>query len=246
MFRKVTPGTTSKLALVDHNETYGRHILKKIVSDLDIKVCVDLGCGSGDDLMIVKENNPDCRCIGIDIENWNQEKLISKGIEPFIVNIENESLPLGVETVDLVIANQVLEHTKEIFWINHEIFRVLKKGGYLFLGFPNVLSLHNRILALFGIHPTSSKMISAHVRAFSKRDTIKFYNVIASKFSLIEHFFGSQFYPFPKSISRSLSNLFPSCAFSIFFQIKKKDTYSGEFLEWLSYAQLETNFFKGD
>ncbi len=105
------PGTTSRLTSVDHTETYGRHILDDIAKGLRIDVCVDLGCGSGDDLMIVKKHHEQVRCTGIDFGDWNKEVLKSKGIESISVNIENQPLPFGNETVDLIIANQVLEHT---------------------------------------------------------------------------------------------------------------------------------------
>jgi SAM-dependent methyltransferase len=130
------------------------------------------------------------------------------GIEPISLNIENQQFPFENESIDFIIANQILEHTKEIFWINHEIFRSLRIGGYLYLGVPNVLSLHNRILGIFGVHPTSTKLISAHVRVFSKNDTINFYSNIAGRFTSIEKFSGSQFYPFPKIMARPLSTTF--------------------------------------
>ena len=245
MFKRARPGTTSRLTIVDHSETYGRDVLKKVIRNLDISLCVDLGCGDGDDLMIVKKENPDSKCIGIDFGNWNNEKLLERGLEPVSVNIETQTLPIGDEKVDLVIANQILEHTKEIYWINHEIFRTLKVGGYLYLGVPNVLSLHNRILGIFGIHPTCSKMISAHVRVFSKKDTFLFYKEVAKKFISVKGFYGSQFYPFPKILARPLATLFPSLAVSNFFVIKKTAKYQGEFIEWLSKSQLETNFYTG-
>jgi ubiquinone/menaquinone biosynthesis C-methylase UbiE len=245
MFRKVTPGTTSRLTIVDHNETYGRHILKKALKTINISYCVDLGCGNGDDLLIVKACNPKAKCIGIDFGNWNSNLLIDRGIEPISVNIENQPLPFSDESVNLVIANQIIEHTKEIYWINHEIFRVLKVGGYLYLGIPNVLSFHNRILGLFGVHPTCAKLISAHVRVFSKNDTIQFYRNIAGDILTIDQFYGSQFYPFPKIIARPLSAVFPSLAFSIFFLISKTKEYNGEFIEWLSKNLLETDYYRG-
>ncbi len=245
MLRKVTPGTTSRLTVVDHNETYGRHVLRRASRNLDISLCVDLGCGKGDDLMIVKQNNPRTHCIGIDFGLWNKDTLLERGITPISANIEHEALPFADETVDFVIANQVLEHTKEIFWINHEVFRTLKVGGHLYLGVPNVLSLHNRVLGLAGIHPTSSKMISGHVRVFSKADTLSFYKEVASRFAVIKQFSGSQFYPFPRTIARVLAAALPSYAFSIFFVIRKTAPYRGEFVEWLSGVPLETNFFKG-
>jgi len=245
MFRKVTPGTTSRLTIVDHTETYGRHVLAKVLKCLNISLCIDLGCGNGDDLMVVKKYNPKAKCVGVDFGDRNKEGLLEKGIEFVSMNIENQLLPFESETIDLIIANQVLEHTKEIYWINHEIFRTLRVGGYLYVGVPNILSLHNRILGLFGIHATCLKMISAHVRGFSKKDTILFYREIAGNFLTIEKFYGSQFYPFSRRIARPLAKAFPSFAFSIFFLIKKTGDYQGEFIRWLSENLLETNFYKG-
>jgi ubiquinone/menaquinone biosynthesis C-methylase UbiE len=244
--RKVVPGGASRLTIVDHDETYGRYVLQNMIKGKKIGKCVDLGCGSGDDLKIVGKMNPGSELTGIDFGGWNFDKLLSLGITPISLNIERERLPFEDESIDLVIANQILEHTKEIFWINHEIFRCLKKGGYLFLGVPNVLSFHNRILSVLGLHPTQHKLISAHVRPFSKRDTYFFYEQIGSGFCKIGAFAGSQYYPFPKWIARVMSTLFPNSAFSIFFLIKKTDNYNNDFLEWLRKAKLETNFFEGD
>ena len=245
MFRKVTPGTTSRLTIVDHTETYGRHVLAKILKCRNISLCIDLGCGNGDDLMVVRKYNPKAKCVGVDFGDRNKEGLLERGIEFVSMNIENQLLPFESETIDLIIANQVLEHTKEIYWIHHEIFRTLKVGGYLYVGVPNILSLHNRILGLLGIHPTCLKMISAHVRGFSKKDMILFYREIAGSFLTIEQFYGSQFYPLSKTIARPMAKAFPSLAFSIFFLIKKTGNYQGEFIRWLSENPLETNFYVG-
>ncbi|WOD40922.1 class I SAM-dependent methyltransferase [Nodosilinea sp. E11] len=246
MFRRVTPGTISRLTTVDHRETYGRHVLAKVVQPLAIDTCVDLGCGGGDDLKTVLAQHPQAHCVGVDYGDWNSPALIAAGIKPISVNIEAEPLPLAPESVDLVIANQVLEHTKEIYWINHEIFRVLKVGGYLYLGVPNVLSLHNRLLGLVGVHPTCNKMISAHVRPFSKGDTLLFYRETVGNLTVVSGFYGSQFYPFPRQLARPLARLLPGCAFSIFFLIQKVGPYNAEFLRYLDKVYLETNFFKGN
>lgn len=245
MFRQVTPGTTSRLTTVDHGETYGRHILTQVVPTLAIDTCLDIGCGGGQDLQVVLAQYPQAQCVGVDYGDWQAAALAAIGIKPISVNIEAEPLPIASESVDLVIANQVLEHTKEIYWINHEIFRALKVGGYFYLGVPNVLALHNRLLGLFGVHPTSSKMLSAHVRCFSKQDTLLFYREVAGDLTELAGFYGSQFYPFPRRLARPLAAALPSCAFSIFFLIKKTRPYDGEFLSHLSKVCLETNFFKG-
>ena len=245
ILRKVIPGSTSRLTIVDHNESYGRHILEKIVKDKKLNNCVDLGCGNGADLSIVSKLHPKCELFGIDFGEWNFKKLKSMNIKPLSVNIEIQPLPFKDNTIDFIIANQILEHTKEIFWINHEIFRSLKVGGYLFLGVPNILSLHNRILMAFGYHPTQYKSISAHVRPFSKKDVFNFYQNIGNSFCKITGFWGSQFYPFPQPIARLLSQFFPNFSFSIFFLIQKTNEYNNAFIKWPQTAQLETNYFTG-
>jgi SAM-dependent methyltransferase len=142
MDSKPTPGSTSRLTHVDHRETYGRHILAKLAPSLDLSLCVDLGCGEGRDLSIVKAAKPGCTCVGVDFGGGYRETIIAKGIEFVDLDIESEPLPFEDSSVDLIVANQVLEHTKEIFWINHEVFRTLRVGGHLLLGVPNVLSPH--------------------------------------------------------------------------------------------------------
>jgi SAM-dependent methyltransferase len=192
----------------------------------------------------VLKHYPKAEAIGIDFGSWNSEHLNNIGVKPLSVNIETEKLPFGDESIDFIIANQ--EHTKEIFWINHEIFRCLKIGGYFYMGTPNLLSLHNRVLMAFGNHPTQHKLVSAHVRPFSKKDVFSFYSNIANSFSKIDGFWGSQFYPFPKMLARFLSSIMPSQSFSIFFLIKKTGKYHGEFIEWPRKATLESNFYVGD
>jgi len=247
--RKVVPGSTSRLTIVDHNETYGRHILKHIAKKIKADVCVDLGCGNGDDLENFREFSGCKNLIGVDFGRWNSDKLENKGIKVENFDIEKENFPFENNAIDFIIANQVMEHCKEIYWINNEIFRSLKIGGYLFIGVPNICSLHNRILNLFGFGPSQWKSLSAHVRPFSKRDIIQFYTYIGgggmSKFLEIKHFYGSQFYPFPKFIARPLATILPNMAFSIFFLIQKVSKYENEFLEFPKKARLETNFWVG-
>src|SRR6185295_10095025 len=98
---------------------------------------------------------------------------------------------------------------------------------------------------LLGVHPTCAKMISAHVRVFSRKDTLLFYHEIASEFISLQGFYGSQFYPFPGFLARRLATILPSCAFSIFFLLKKTGAYDNQFIDHLSRVVLETNFLTG-
>ena len=66
------------------------------------------------------------------------------------LNIERDRLPFADARVDLIIANQILEHAKEIFLVLHEGSMVLKVGVHFILGVPNLAALHNRFLLLMG------------------------------------------------------------------------------------------------
>ena len=98
---------------------------------------------------------------------------------------------------------------------------------------------------MLGYHPTCNKSISAHVRIFSKKDIFLFYQLIGEEFCEIQGFYGSQFYPFPKSIARPLSIIFPNLSTSIFFLIKKISRYDSQFIQHVLESGLDTNFFLG-
>ena len=164
----------------------------------------------------------------------------------YIANIERDRLPLTDGQADLIIANQVLEHTKEIFWIFHEVSRSLKVCGHFLFGVPNICSLHNHFLLLLGKQPTQHKVCSAHVRPFSKSDTLAFLDACFPGGFELADFRGSQFYPFPAQLSRLLADTFPTLAFTIFFLIRKMTEYQGEFATYPARARLETNFWTGD
>jgi predicted SAM-dependent methyltransferase len=102
----------------------------------------------------VRRVHPESRTIAIEAGRQYAEKLMGKVDAVEILNIERDSLPFEPNSIDLIIANQVLEHTKEVFWIFDQVFRALKVGGHFLVGVPNVASLHNRLLLLAGVHPT--------------------------------------------------------------------------------------------
>ncbi|HEX8420883.1 MAG TPA: class I SAM-dependent methyltransferase [Sphingomonas sp.] len=242
-----TGGQHPLAGLIDHNETYGSHLIRSFVADIpSVGTAIDIGAGSGRDLATVKAVHPQARTIAIEAGREYARALEDKVDEVHVLNIERDPFPFADGSIDVVIANQILEHTKEVFWIFHQVARVLAPGGHFIFGVPNVLSAHNRLLALLGRHPTQHKLYSAHVRPFSRRDTVAFLEVCSPGTFAVEHFSGSQFYPFPRAIARPLSRLLPNMAFSIFFSIKKVGPYADGFVKLPGAAGLETNFFVGD
>ena len=231
----------------DQHETYGPRVIERLVGSLrDLHVVVDLGAGSGRDLGIVKRLHPEARLIAVEAGKEYASNLVGKADTIYVANIERDRLPLADGQADLIIANQVLEHTKEIFWIFHEVSRSLKVGGHFLFGVPNICSLHNRLLLLIGKQPTQHKVCSAHVRPFSKDDTLAFLNACFPGGYDLTAFRGSQFYPFPLQMARFLADAIPTFAFTIFFMIRKMKEYDGGFATYPGRAGLETNFWSGD
>jgi SAM-dependent methyltransferase len=162
---------------------YGRDIVatwaKEYIDQDHLRVRIlDLGIGNGTDVLNIKDRSNDVKVqiFGIDGYEPNVLKLQSTGLKVTLLDIEKDILPFDDGFFDIVIANQILEHTKEIFWLTSEISRVIKKDGILIIGVPNLASFHNRIALLFGQHPTSIELLSAHVRGFTKPAFKRFIN----------------------------------------------------------------------
>lgn len=232
--------------MIDKSLNYGRHLIGEFLSQMSSpNNIVDIGAGQGKDLEIARKIWPNANLIGI--ESWpsNITKLQNDGVHAISLNLEKDLLPFDKESIDVVIANQILEHCKEIFWIFHEVARTLSVGGGFIVGVPNLASMHNRLLLSFGRQPTQIKTASAHVRGFTKRDITTFLDECWSGGFEVECFGGSNYYPFPPIVARKLAAFFPRSAWGIFFLLRKCKSYHGEFIEYPVREQLETNYWLG-
>lgn len=232
--------------MVDRSLNYGRPVIRRFLRSIGrYETVLDIGAGHGDDLLCAREVNPDARCYALESFAPNVTELRSKGIEVFEADIERDRFPFEAGALEVVMANQILEHTKELFWIFDQISRILKVGGHLIIGVPNLAALHNRILLALGRQPSPLKNNSAHVRGFTRRDLIQFVDSgFPSGYRLVA-FGGGNFYPFPAPLARPLARLFPTFAWGIFLLLRKTGSYDGQFLDFPVRNQLETNFFLG-
>jgi len=135
-----------------HNKTYLSYIdlrLKKIVhlvSKLKPKKVLDLGCGNGLLLAELKKiHKADYHGIDVFINSKTFFKYKRADI--------NIKFPYNRNMFDCVILGEVIEHVPNPDHVLSEIYRVLKKNGYLIISTPNLVSWANRILILFGIQP---------------------------------------------------------------------------------------------
>lgn len=161
--------------MIDRQLNYGRHLVGRFLFEsLPYHSVLDIGAGAGTDLKLAKKANSSAKLSAVEVYTPYADLLRSKGIQVHALNIERDRLPFTDSELDVVIANQVLEHTKELFWIFHEVTRVLRIGGRFIIGVPNLAALHNRLLLLLGEQPSPIKSHSAHVRGFTRSDLINF------------------------------------------------------------------------
>lgn len=233
--------------MIDKSLNYGRPIIQAFLekSMLSQAVVVDLGAGHGDDLELARLVSDSAKLYAVECWPPYVKELTVRGIEVAPLNIERDKLPFENESVDVVIANQVLEHAKELFWLFHEVSRVLKVGGVFIIGVPNLASLHNRLLLAIGRQPTVIKSASAHVRGFTKQDLFNFANEPFSLGYEMIGYGGSNFYPFPPVLAKPLARIFPSMAWGLFMALRKSRSYDDEYLRFPLTEKLETNFYLG-
>lgn len=232
--------------MIDRNLNYGRDIIEKyFINSKPYSVVMDIGAGSGTDLLLARKVNPTAELHAIEVFPESVSVLTKRGIKVMPIDLERDSIPLKNESVDIVVSNQVLEHVKELFWISHEVCRVLKVEGTFVVGVPNLAALHNRLLLGLGFQPTPIKNWSAHIRGYTKRDLLEFFELCWPGGVELLEFKGSNFYPFPPFLARPLSRIFPNLSWGIFLRFKKIKNYNNEFLNYLDKAKLETNFYRG-
>ena len=95
---------------------------------------------------------------GIEIDKEKTKEAIKKGIKVNICNL-NEKLPYKNNLFDVVIAYHIIEHLVNVRLFVAEIYRVLKKNGYVIIGTPNLASWHNIFALLIGLQPFSGPTI---------------------------------------------------------------------------------------
>jgi arsenite methyltransferase len=99
------------------------------------EVCVDLGCGRGNDVIRMAQRVGDQGLVyGLDISDGMIEKANKNAAKLEVTNVkfiksELESIKLPSAIADLVISNCTINHASDKVSVWNEIYRILKKGG---------------------------------------------------------------------------------------------------------------------
>lgn len=195
-------------------------ILKSLLLGKDAKL-LGVGCAEGRatlqhaEVVGIKKEN----IYGLDIDD-RYIKLAKEKFKVYKTDVEVENFLFEDCYFDLVIADQILEHIKNIKHVIDEVFRVLKPGGYFIVSTPNLAALHNRTLLFFGKQPLCINVFSDHIRGFVP-ETLKKFILKEVKGSKVIYFTGAGFYPLWGWLAEVLSKIFPTLAVYIIFLFRK-------------------------
>lgn len=131
------------------------HCKNKIILDLGsykLNIVDNLNCKKIIRLDAVRENGINIKC-----------------------NLNYDNIPLKDESVDIIMAGELIEHIRSTVFFLNECNRVLKKGGFIVLSTPNMVNFTDRIKVLFGKLPLNCckyenknyDRYNSHVRDFN-------------------------------------------------------------------------------
>lgn len=105
-----------------------------------------MGCGNGKTLLSLPESFSELH--GVDIlDILSPEAKTKVKFAPADLNFEK--LPYPDNSIELVIAFQIIEHLENPFFVMREVCRVLKPGGVFMFSVPNPFNLAFRLKFLF-------------------------------------------------------------------------------------------------
>lgn len=119
---------------------YLSYFLKSVINDIKGKKILDFGCGSGRILTEFFRSGADIYGVDVDRDVIDIAKIWGKseGVEPSRFKFyDGTRLPFDDGYFDYCFSTSTFEHLERPALSLKELSRVIKPGGYLFLGFPN-------------------------------------------------------------------------------------------------------------
>lgn len=136
---------------------------KSIISFLEYNPgakLLDLGCDDGEMTVQFADKVKTKNIYGIEVIKKRAELAQDKGIDVWIGDL-NEKWKIKSNSIDVLVANQIIEHISDIDHFISEIKRVLRRGGYAIVSTENGSSWHNIFASIMGWQIFSSTNISS-------------------------------------------------------------------------------------
>ncbi len=112
-----------------------RKLIEEFIKILTIGkqyIVLDVGCGTGANTVMIQKYG---KVIGLDISVNALEKARSRDIRDLVLGSALE-LPIRNESIDIIVATDVIEHLKDDTKALKEFYRVLKPNGHVIITVP--------------------------------------------------------------------------------------------------------------
>jgi SAM-dependent methyltransferase len=124
----------------------------EIVAALAPSSALDIACGRGTLLTMLRRSLPQARLAGSDISLGSVEEARALGFDAVQSDVA-AGLPFADDSFDCVVFGEIIEHLVDPDAALTQVDRVLRLGGRLVVTTPNLASWFNRGLLLFGVQP---------------------------------------------------------------------------------------------
>lgn len=200
----------------DYAASRARIICSFIPKSFSEKNILDIGCGLGFTLAMLKEQGFK-NIYGIDIIHKALKGAQDAGLKNLIQSdIENGFIPCKRGFFDLVICTEVFEHLFDPVSVLEKIKIVLKKGGVAVLSFYNEYRITQRISFLLGRCISDPLITGGHIKFFNKTAIETMLQNAGFRIIEFKPIPGpkiSRYLPMPRMIARLLPNLFATTFF---------------------------------
>lgn len=161
----------------------------------DNNMVLELGCGDG---ILTNMMRPYNDVISIDLEKGDLHVDLQKG-----------QLPALTDSMDVVVASELIEHIMDVDKLLKEVHRVLKPNGRLVISTPNLASLGRRVLLLAGRNPYVENFLYPNEAGHVKHYTFKDFKYLLEKNGFKVSKMYGDVVVLPGLFSKVLAKLFP-------------------------------------
>ena len=160
----------------NHAKKLYKDIIKE-VENISFNSMLDVGCGTGEIINIIKNKNDKAEYYGLDLsENMIKAAGNKLGNEVDLIVSDSENLPYENNKFDLILCNDSFHHYPNPLKVLGEMHRVLKDSGYLLIGECYQPIISREIMNVF-----MKFSRDGDVKIYSKKEFIKMLNGVGFK-----------------------------------------------------------------